>query len=68
MDPLRHPTVMVPVVSTVTMGMVVSTAMRVMRVMVGVSSAGVPRGQQHLRMKKFRQRADGITRRRTELF
>lgn len=45
MDPLWHPTAVVPVVSTVTMGVVVSTAMRVMG---GVSSAGVPRGQQHL--------------------
>lgn len=51
MDPLWHPTAVVPVVSTVTVGMVVSTAMRVMGVMVGVSSVVVPRGQQHL--KKF---------------
>lgn len=50
MDPLWHPTSVVPVVSTVTVGMVVSTAMRMVGVMVGVSSAGVPRCQQHLEM------------------
>lgn len=50
MDPLWHPAAVVPVVSTVTMGMVVSTAMGVMGVMVGVSSTSVPRGQQHLMM------------------
>lgn len=50
MDPLWHPTALVPVVSTVTMGVVMATAMRLMGVIVGVSSAGVPRGQEHLRM------------------
>lgn len=53
MDPLGHPAAMVPVVSTVTVGVVVSTAVGVMG---GVSSAGVPRGQQHLRViwQKFK--------------
>lgn len=50
MDPFWHPAAVVPVVSTVTVGMVMSTAMRVMGGVVGVPSACVPRGQQHLRM------------------
>lgn len=50
MDPLGHPAAVLPVVSTVTVGVVVSAAVRVMGLMVGVSSAGVPRGPQHLRV------------------
>lgn len=57
MDPLWCPTAVVAVVSTVTVGVVVSTAVGVVGMMVGVASAGVPRCQQHLRIK-FRQRAD----------
>lgn len=60
MDPLWRPTAVVAVVSTVTVGVVVSVAVGVVGVMVGVASAGVPRCQQHLGIK-FRQRADGIT-------
>jgi len=54
-DPLWRQTAVVPVVSTVTMRVVVSTAMRVMGVMVGVSSAVAPRGQQHLKISLFQQ-------------
>lgn len=50
MDPLWHPAVTVPVVSTVTMGMVVSTAVWSIGLMIGLPSTAVPRGQQHLRV------------------
>lgn len=70
MDPLWRQTAVVPIVSTVAMGVVVSAAMSVMGVMVGVSSAGGPRGQEHLEFfkQKFKRRADGFTRRSTESF
>lgn len=59
MDPLRHSAAVMPVVSAVAVGMVVSAGTRVM-VVGGVSSAGAPRGPQHLELKttkmKIKQR------------
>lgn len=52
MDPLRRPAAVMPIVSAVAVGVVVPAVMGVVRVVGGVSSAGAPRGPQHLGMKE----------------
>lgn len=50
MDPFRRPAAVVSVVTTVTVGMVMSASMRMMGMMVGLSAACAPRRSQHLKI------------------